>query len=148
MTTSEEEEELTTYEDESGRKKKQRRGRGNLETKRKLKEGKRNRRMQDSEQTDITKDEWSDKEEVTEETGGRRRQEVGKDHAIKGARTEAKYEQELNGMTPQEIKDYGIMLTEDAETVRLKTKNMQGGLSGILKDRLLGLRNIIECMID
>lgn len=100
MITSEEEEELTTYEDESGRKKKQRRGRGNLGTKRKLKEGKRNRRMEDSEQTDITKDEWSDKEEVMEETGGRRRQEVGKDRAIKGARTEAKYEQELNGMTP------------------------------------------------
>lgn len=55
---------------------------------------------------------------------------------------------ELKGMLSQEIKDHAIMLIEDAETVRLKTKNMQVGLSGILKDRLLGLRNVIECLID
>lgn len=46
------------------------------------------------------------------------------------------------------MKDYAIMLLDDAETVRLKSKAIQGGLSGILKDRILGLRNVIECLTD
>lgn len=54
----------------------------------------------------------------------------------------------MSSKESQEIKDHVIMLIEDAETVRLKTKNILGGLSGILKDILLGLRNVIECLID
>ncbi|GAB1867744.1 hypothetical protein CAJAP_08823 [Camponotus japonicus] len=50
-------------------------------------------------------------------------------------------------MLTQELKDYAVMLLEDAETVRLKTKTMQG-LSGILKDRITGLRGVIECLIE
>lgn len=52
------------------------------------------------------------------------------------------------GMTTQELRSHALTLLEDAETIRLKTKTMQGGLSGILKDRIIGLRGVLECLIE
>lgn len=147
IVSSNEEEESATYDDEPSWKEKQRGSHGKQARKRKNKEKVRNRRTKDDEQIDLTRDEGLHKEDV-EETDERRRQEVGKDRIMRGAKIEAKYEYELKRMSSQEIKDHAIMLIEDVETVRLKMKNMQGGLSGILKDRLLGLRNVIECLID
>lgn len=121
---------------------------GKQARKRKNKDKEGNSRMKDDDQIDLTRDESLDKEDVVEETDERRRQEVGKDRIMRGAKIEAKYEYEFKGISLQEIKDHAIMLIEDAETVRLKTKNMRGGLSGILKDRLFGLRNVIKCLLD
>lgn len=54
--------------------------------------------MKDDEQIDLTRDEGLDKEDVVEETDERRRQEVGKDRIMRGAKIEAKYEYELKGI--------------------------------------------------
>lgn len=78
----------------------------------------------------------------------RRKSGVGKERKIIGLRQEAKGELEYLGMTTQELKDHAVMLLEDAETIRLKTKTMRRGLNGILKDRIIGLRGVIECLIE
>lgn len=106
------------------------------------------RKAKKNEQTDLTRGEDLKEEVGIEEIDRRRTQEAEEERKMRGTRTEAKYEYELNGMSSQEIKDHANMLLDDAETARLKTKNMQGGLSGILKDRIHGLRNVIECLID
>lgn len=87
-------------------------------------------------------------DEDLEDVDKKRKDEIGKDRNIKGRRKETRNEQDYMGMTTQEIRDYALMLLEDAETVRLKTKSMQGGLSGILKDRISGLRGAIECLVE
>lgn len=100
-----------------------------------------NRRMERSSQENLNR-------ESEEDTEGKRRNiELGKERKMIGGRKEAKGELEYLGMT-QELRCHALTLLEDAETVRLKTKTMQGGLSGILKDRIIGLRGVLECLIE
>lgn len=102
------------------------------------------RQKKRSSQIDLTK--AMEEEEDMQADEKRRKSEVGKERKIIGLRQEAKGELEYLGMPTQELKNYAVM--EDAETVRLKTKTMQGGLNGILKDRIISLRGMIECLIE
>lgn len=102
--------------------------------------------IKNSNQVDLTRDE--EEEGEVEEEDGKKKQEAGKDRKIKGRSREVRNEQEYMGMTVQEMRDHAVMLLDDAETVRLKSKSIQGTLSGILKDRIIGLRNVIDCLTD
>lgn len=104
--------------------------------------------LRDEGQIDLTRKEDDGEGLEMEETGKNRQKGIGKDRKIRGKKHEEKDEVELNGMMSQELREYAVMLLDDMEVVRLKSKNMQGTLSGILKDRINGLRGAIECLLD
>lgn len=146
ISSGEEEEEISAYmEDETSRKGKRRGTVGKQRRKANQKDTEENRQKKGSSQIDFTK-ETEEEDMQTDEK--RRKSGVGKERKIIGVRQEAKDEHEYLGITTQELKDYAVMLLKDAETVRLKTKTMQGGLNGILKDRIVGLRGVIKCLIE
>lgn len=147
ISSKEEEEKMLVYtEDETPRKGKQRGSARKQRRKASQREMEESRRKKGSSQIDLTKEiEEEEDMEIVEE---RKKPGVGKERKMIGLRKEAKSEYEYLGMLTQELKDYAVMLLKDAETVRLKTKTLQGGLSGILKDRITGLRGVIECLIE
>lgn len=142
------EEALPAREEEHTRKEERKSRCGKQAQKAKQKKGVRGKEHGNEEQTDLMREEEDGEGPETEETGRNRQREVGKDRKIQGKKHEEKDEVELNGMMSQELREYAVMLLEDMETVRLKSKNMQGTLSGILKDRINGLRGAIECLLD
>lgn len=50
--------------------------------------------------------------------------------------------------TAQELKAFATKLTEDIDTARMKCNKLQGVIDGILKDRTMRLKDIIECLVE
>jgi len=50
--------------------------------------------------------------------------------------------------TVQELKSLAAKMTDDIDTARMKCSKLQGVIDGVLKDRTMGLKDIIECLID
>lgn len=50
--------------------------------------------------------------------------------------------------TVQDLKVFAIKLVEDVDIARVKCSKLQGVIDGIFKDRIIGLKDVIECLID
>lgn len=48
----------------------------------------------------------------------------------------------------QELKAFAIKLTDDIDTARMKCSKLQGVIDGVLKDRTMGLKDVIECLVE
>lgn len=59
-----------------------------------------------------------------------------------------KTEEELNGMTIVELRSSALEWIDHIEQIRKGSGNLQGRLSGIIKDRLLSLGELIRCLAE
>lgn len=50
--------------------------------------------------------------------------------------------------TAQELKNYAGKMLENIDTARMKCSKLQGVIDGIFKNRTLGLKDIIECLVE
>jgi len=48
----------------------------------------------------------------------------------------------------QELKAFAIKLTDDIDTARMKCSKLQGVIDGVLKDRTMRLKDVIECLVE
>lgn len=63
-------------------------------------------------------------------------------------RITTKTEGEYEGMSIESLKILAIELLDHIEYVRNKSSNIQGRLKGILKDRVLSLKDVVKCFAD
>jgi len=50
--------------------------------------------------------------------------------------------------TAQELKAYAEKMIDNIDTTRMKCSKLQGVIDGVLKDRTMGLKDIIECLVE
>lgn len=74
----------------------------------------------------------------------RRTGEVSFKLPTKTTRAEIEYQ----GMTAQELQQHATMALDDLEMARTKSPNIQGRISGIMKDRIQSLKGMIECLTE
>jgi len=99
---------------------------------------------------EIKEDKSEEKVIIVEE-----QEEIGKGKQVTAGETTfnlpnktTKTEIEYQGLTIQELEQYAMLVLEDLETARMKSPKVQGRISGIMKDRIQGMKGIIECLIE
>lgn len=65
---------------------------------------------------------------------------------FKQPKSVAKTESELMSMSMEALQDLGFGWLDDIEAGRKRSSNLQGTISGTIKDRVISLRDLIKCM--